>query len=195
MATATIEVINPFDQSVVRRLETDSDDRVAEALDNADRAFARWRGIPLDERRAHVRAGLETIRERREAIAREVTVQMGKPLAQALGEVDTLLDRGRQSLEDAPSALADDVLPEKAGFRRRIVHEPLGVVLNVAAWNYPLVIPINVVVPALLAGNSVLLKHSNRTGLTGQAVAAAALTALATTERGSRDGEPRDERC
>ncbi len=61
------------------------------------------------------------------------------------------------------------MLPEKAGFVRRIEHEPLGVVLNMAAWNYPLIIPINVIVPALLAGNVVLLKHSAKTPLTGQA--------------------------
>jgi acyl-CoA reductase-like NAD-dependent aldehyde dehydrogenase len=70
-------------------------------------------------------------------------------------------------LSIAAGALAPEVLPEKEGFNRRIEHVPLGVVFNLAAWNYPLLIPVNVVVPALLAGNTVLLKHSARTPLCG----------------------------
>jgi len=97
---------------------------------------------------------------------------MGRPLANARGELATMFDRADQSISDAPTALAADVLP-KDGFVRRIEHEPLGIVLDIAAWNYPLVIPINVIVPALLAGNVVLLKHSAKTPLSGQAFARA----------------------
>jgi len=171
MAQPTLKVINPFDHSVVRELDYDSDEHVDAALAAAQRASATWSRATLDERLAHVSQGLDRIRDRREEIAREVTLQMGKPLNQARAEVDTLIDRGRQSLAEAPRALADDVLPEKEGFRRRIAHAPLGVVFNVAAWNYPLVIPINVIVPALLAGNTVVLKHSRRTPLTGHSLA------------------------
>ena len=70
-------------------------------------------------------------------------------------------------LNIAPKALAPDVLPPKKGFHRRIEHEPLGIVLDIAAWNYPLLIAVNVVVPALLAGNGVLIKHSIKTPLCG----------------------------
>jgi len=71
-------------------------------------------------------------------------------------------------IECADRALAPDVLPERPGVHRRIEHVPLGVVLDLAAWNYPLLIAVNVVVPALLAGNAVLLKHSARTPLCGR---------------------------
>jgi acyl-CoA reductase-like NAD-dependent aldehyde dehydrogenase len=71
-------------------------------------------------------------------------------------------------IELAPGALADEPLPDKAGFERFIRHEPLGVVLDIAAWNYPLLIAVNVVVPAVLAGDSVLVKHSARTALCGE---------------------------
>src|SRR5262249_23051333 len=63
--------------------------------------------------------------------------------------------------------LSPEILPRQKGFVRRIEHEPLGVILNIAAWNYPLLIPCNVIIPALLAGNAVLLKHSARTPLCG----------------------------
>jgi len=173
MAQPTLKVINPFDHSVACELDYDSDERVDAAVAAAEQAFRAWSRTSLDARIAHVREALDRVQQRREEIAREVTLQMGKPLGQARAEVDTLIDRGRQSLAEAPVALADDVLPEKEGFHRRIVHAPLGVVFNIAAWNYPLVIPINVIIPALLAGNAVVIKHSRRTPLTGRALAAA----------------------
>src|SRR5258708_2261080 len=69
----------------------------------------------------------------------------------------------------APQALASDLLPPQNNFLRRIDHVPLWVILNIAAWNYSLIIPLNVIVPALLAGNVILLKHSALTPLCGQA--------------------------
>ena len=85
-------------------------------------------------------------------------------------EFKGMMDRAEYMISIAEETLAPDILPPKAGFRRRIEHVPLGVVFNVAAWNYPLLIPINVVVPALLAGNTVLLKHSAKTPLVRQAL-------------------------
>jgi acyl-CoA reductase-like NAD-dependent aldehyde dehydrogenase len=92
---------------------------------------------------------------------------MGKPIREARREVQTFFERAEHMLSIAPATLAPEVLPEKDGLHRRIEHAPLGVVLDIAAWNYPLLIPVNVVVPALLAGNTVLLKHSARTPLCG----------------------------
>jgi acyl-CoA reductase-like NAD-dependent aldehyde dehydrogenase len=114
-----------------------------------------------------VRAGLERFRSQGDTIAREVTLQMGKPIREARREVQTFFERADHMLAIAADTLAPEVLPEKDGLHRRIEHAPLGVVLDVAAWNYPLLIPVNVVVPALLAGNTVLLKHSARTPLCG----------------------------
>jgi acyl-CoA reductase-like NAD-dependent aldehyde dehydrogenase len=78
-----------------------------------------------------------------------------------------MLARVEPMLALAPRALAPTRPPEKAGFERRVEHEPLGVVLDIAAWNYPLLVPSNVVFPALVAGNAVVLKHSPKTPLTG----------------------------
>ncbi|HXN06448.1 MAG TPA: aldehyde dehydrogenase family protein, partial [Nitrospiria bacterium] len=86
---------------------------------------------------------------------------------QAKNEINTFFDRAEYMLSIAKQTLSPDILPEKEGFLRRIEHVPLGVVLNIVAWNYPLLIPVNVVVPALLSGNSVLLKHSAKTPLCG----------------------------
>jgi acyl-CoA reductase-like NAD-dependent aldehyde dehydrogenase len=163
-----LQVVNPYNQEVIRELPLDGPERVAAKVAAARAAFARWSRLPLEERTRRVQAGLERFRLRGEEIAREVTLQMGKPIGEARREVQTLFERAEHMLSIAPTTLAPDVLPEKDGLHRRIEHAPLGVVLDVAAWNYPLLIPVNVVVPALLAGNTVLLKHSARTPLCGE---------------------------
>ncbi len=163
---------NPFDQSVVAEVPYDSPEKIDAKVRAAAAAFSQWRCLTLNQRIGIVKEGLAKMRAAGEQIALDVTLQMGRPLANARGELATMFDRAEQSIADAPAALAADVLP-KNGFVRRIEHEPLGVVFDIAAWNYPLVIPINVIVPALLAGNVVLLKHSAKTPLTGIAFAEA----------------------
>ena len=121
------------------------------------------------ERARAIAAALGWFREHGERVAREVTLQMGKPLAEARGEVATLLARAEECVARAPEFLAPEVQPPLEGFVRRIEHAPLGVVLDIAAWNYPLIIAVNVVAPALLAGNAVLIKHSALTPLCAQA--------------------------
>ncbi len=163
----SLTITNPATLDVVRTIETDDAAARSRKLDGARAAFLKWRRVPLERRITEVRAAMETFRRDKEAIAREISLQMGKPVAQARGEVDTLLARVEHMLEIAPTVLAPEVLPEKPGFARRIEREPLGVVLDIAAWNYPLLVPVNVIVPALVAGNAVVLKHSPKTPLTG----------------------------
>ena len=166
--STVLTAINPFDQSTIVEIPYDSDEQIQAKVSASSLAQAKWRMLPLEERIRIVQVGLEKMRASGDQIARDVSRQMGKPLGQATGELSTMFSRAEQVLADAPLALAADVLPDN-GFTRRIEHEPLGVVLDIAAWNYPLVIPINVIVPALLAGNTILLKHSAKTPLTGQA--------------------------
>ena len=165
---AALRVVNPYTQEVLREVPLDDAGRVAEKVAAARRAFEAWSRTPLEERIRRVRAGLQRFRSFADEAARDVTLQMGKPIAQSRREVQTFFDRAEHMLAIAPRTLAPDVLPEKDGLHRRIEHAPLGVVLDIAAWNYPLLIPVNVVVPALVAGNTVLLKHSARTPLCGQ---------------------------
>jgi acyl-CoA reductase-like NAD-dependent aldehyde dehydrogenase len=171
MATprAALVIRSPLDQQVIGELPYDTPQQLDDKLAAARAAQQQWRGLKLEERAAQVREGLSRLRDDSQRIAEDVTRQMGKPLAQAKGELETLFARAEQSLRDAPAALAADVLTDQEGFVRRIELEPLGAVLVIAAWNYPLIIPINVIVPALLAGNVVILKHSGRTPLTGEA--------------------------
>ncbi|MEC9475474.1 MAG: aldehyde dehydrogenase family protein [Planctomycetota bacterium] len=165
----SLNVINPFDGSLVCSLDYDSDSDVQSKVDAAHQAQISWRQIPIDQRISIVEEGLSQFRSLARETISEVSLQMGKPISEARNELETVFDRANYMISIARESLAAEILPDKEGFHRRIEHEPLGVVLNLAAWNYPLIIPVNVVVPALIAGNTVLLKHSARTPLSGVA--------------------------
>ncbi len=162
-----LSVINPFNQEVFAEIAYDEDQRLDGKITAARRAGDKWSRLSLDERTEYVKVGLDYFHENKAAIAREISCQMGKPLYEARNEFRGFFERAEYMLAIAQETLAPDILPPKTGFERRIHHEPLGVVLDIAAWNYPLLIAVNVVVPALLAGNTVLLKHSARTPLCG----------------------------
>jgi len=162
-------LINPANETVYRTIEPTPESELASILERMRRAQQAWRDVPVERRVEICRPFLDAFRSMKEKVALEITRQMGKPIQQARREVDTMLDRAETMMRLAPGALADDVLPPKPGFRRFIRHEPLGIVLDIPAWNYPLLIAVNVVVPALLAGNAVLIKHARLTPLCGDA--------------------------
>lgn len=160
-----LKVKSPYSGALVCRLPLLDGAQVEARLKRAAEAAAPWRDTPLVVRIERVRSGIEEFRRNLESVARDITLQMGKPIAQARAEVQTMLARADHLLAAAPTSLAPVELPEANGLIRRIEHVPLGPVLTLSAWNYPLLIAVNVVVPALLAANPVLLKHSNRTPL------------------------------
>lgn len=162
---------NPYDRTEIRRLDPDNDEQMMAKLARAHEAYRAWRSVPLSERITEIEKCLKYFKLNRNGIAVDVTRQMGKPLRQARAEVDAMLHRAQTCLELAEEALAPLELSHKSGLMRRIEHQPLGVVMAIAAWNYPLLIPINVIIPGLLAGNAVLLKHSPLTWLTGRSFA------------------------
>ena len=138
-------------------------------LERLRTAQRKWRDLPIAERVEICRGFVDAFRSARENVALDITRQMGKPLSQARREVDTMLDRADTMLRLAPAALEDEILEPRPGFARFIRHEPLGIILDIPAWNYPLLIAVNVVIPALLAGNAVLIKHARLTPLCGDA--------------------------
>jgi acyl-CoA reductase-like NAD-dependent aldehyde dehydrogenase len=167
--TAKWNVINPADESVFLTVEPTSEQEVGSILARMRAAQQAWRDVPLEERVKVCGEFVGAFRAMKDKVALDITRQMGKPLIQASREVDTMLDRAETMLRLAPAALADDMLPPKEGFRRYIRREPLGIVLNIPAWNYPLLIAVNVIIPALVAGNAVLIKHARLTPLCGDA--------------------------
>ena len=157
--------ISPVDGSVyvVRELATPG--QVEAALELAVRAQRAWRRVSVAERAATLKRFCDAFEARREAIATEIAWQMGRPIRYAPNEVRSTLERARHMIAIGPEAIADIDVGRKEGFTRFLRREPLGVVFTVAAWNYPYLIAVNSVVPAILAGNVVLLKHSAQTPL------------------------------
>ena len=162
-------LVNPATEEIFRTIEPTSESELESILSRMRTAQQQWRDVPVQERVDVCRQFMDAFRAMKEAVALDITRQMGKPIGQARREVDTMLDRAETMVRLAPGSLQDDILPPKEGFRRFIRHEPLGIVLNIPAWNYPLLIAVNVIVPALLAGNAVLIKHARLTPLCGDA--------------------------
>ncbi|MES0491897.1 MAG: aldehyde dehydrogenase family protein [Leptospirales bacterium] len=162
----SIDCINPFTNKVAANYSLESD--IPKKVKLAHDAFLHWKKFPVVKRAEILKQCLNYFEQHREQIANDITEQMGKPLSQSNGEINALFERAHFLINAASESLQDDILPQKTGFNRKIVHEPLGVVLVLAAWNYPLLIAINGVLAALLSGNSVLLKHSSNTPAIGQ---------------------------
>ena len=168
-----LRVVSPADGSVVATLPLAEEARIAEVVEGAARAQARWRQVPIAERAAAVTAFVDAFVAKRDEIAAEITLQMGRPIAHSAGEVDGLEERARHMTEIAPEALGDVVPAPRDGFTRFVRRDPLGVVLTIAPWNYPYLTAVNSVVPAILAGNAVILRHSSQTPLCAERFAEA----------------------
>ncbi len=159
------QTISPVDGSVYVRRELAEGARVEAALDRAVAAQRDWRALSLAERGRYCAAMVDAMVARRDLLAEELTWQMGRPIAVAGGEIGGFEERARTMIALAESALAPIRLPDKPGFTRYISREPLGVSLIIAPWNFPFMTAVNALVPALMAGNAVILKHSAQTPL------------------------------
>lgn len=160
------QIVSPIDGRVAFEYAQLDFEEARRRVGVAREVARRWRTVALSQRVALCRGMLDRFRDRLDESAEQITRMMGKPLAQARAEFERgTVERAQYLCEIAAEALADHVLPPKPGFRRFIRREPVGVVLDIAAWNYPLLIAINVIVPAVLAGNAVLVKHAHQTAL------------------------------
>jgi len=161
----TLKVVSPVDGEVYIERPLAGEADIAAAIAAADNAGAGWRATPVDRRVELVNRAVDIFVSRREEISEEITWQMGRPIRFAPGEVAGFEERARYMASIAPEALAPVTPPAKSGFNRFIRREPLGQVFVIAPWNYPYLTSVNAVVPALLAGNTVILKHSAQTPL------------------------------
>ena len=162
--------ISPIDGSVYVQRDYANQEQIDTCLEAAHKAQKDWQALPLSQRKALCNDAVEAFVANKDTIAKELCWQMGRPIRYAAGEVSSFAERAEHMIAIADSALAPLQQEEKVGFIRYIRHEPVGVVLVIAPWNYPLHTPINVIVPALLAGNSVVLKHSSQTPLCAERI-------------------------
>jgi acyl-CoA reductase-like NAD-dependent aldehyde dehydrogenase len=161
----TLKTISPVDGRVYVERELETAAGIDRALARAQSAQRAWSATALDARRTLLGRAVDVFVAKASEIAPEISWQMGRPIRHAPGEVRGFEERARFMLQVAPEALAAITPGEKPGFVRRIKRVPLGIVAVVAPWNYPYLTAVNAVLPALIAGNAVILKHSHQTPL------------------------------
>jgi len=166
-----LTTISPVDGRVYAERSAASAAEIDGSLTRARAAQREWRAVPLAERSAIMERFCREFEQRGAQSATELSWQMGRPIRFAPSEVRGTLERARYMTGIAAAALAEVDAGPKSGFHRFIRREPLGVVFTVAAWNYPYLIAVNSVVPALMAGNAVVLKHSAQTPLCAETFA------------------------
>src|SRR5688500_12166936 len=163
MQANKISVVSPVDGSIVAERVQATTAELERAVISATLTQPMWAALPLESRAQYCHKAIDAMLAQGAAIAEEITRQMGRPLQYTPGELRGLEERARYMIDIAASELADIELPQKNGFTRFIRREPLGVALVIAPWNYPYLTAVNSIIPALMAGNSVLLKHSHQT--------------------------------
>ena len=168
---AVLKITSPVDGSVFAERELSSEQDINSAILESVKAGKTWRKQSLASRISLLSTAVDIFVQQTGDIAREITLQIGRPITFSSGEVRGVEERGRYMLECAESALSPHYPKGKEGFFRCIAREPLGIVLVIAPWNYPFLTAINCIIPALAAGNTVLLKHSSQTPLCAERMA------------------------
>jgi acyl-CoA reductase-like NAD-dependent aldehyde dehydrogenase len=169
----TLKCVSPIDGSVFAERPLAGDGEIEAALILARKAQGAWRNTAIARRQALLTKAVDAFVAKGADIAEEITRQMGRPIAYTPGEIRGFEERARHMIAIAPEALGDIAVEPKAGFTRFIRRDPLGVVFVVAPWNYPYLTAVNAIVPALMAGNAVILKHSHQTPLCAERFAEA----------------------
>jgi acyl-CoA reductase-like NAD-dependent aldehyde dehydrogenase len=174
MSARTQTTISPIDGMIYAERELATSEQIATALAQAVQAQHDWRRTPLAGRVSVCRRLNDWLQERAEEIGQELTWQIGRPIAYSPFEIQRgFNERVNYMCNIAERSLADITIEPKENFQRFIRREPLGVVLVLAPWNYPWLASVNAIVPALLAGNSVILKIAPQTPLVAERYAEA----------------------
>jgi len=166
--TYILQVNSPVDNSIYAERLYASEADISDALSNSVRAQTQWKETNIKYRKAICLRAVETMLEKQAQLGEEISWQMGRPIRYTPGEVKGFAERARVMVEIAEQKLEGITLPDKAGFTRYIERAPLGVVFSIVPWNYPYMTAVNSVIPALMAGNTVIMKPSSQTPLTAE---------------------------
>ena len=164
-----MKIVNPATGAVIADIAADNAAAVRRKYEAARAGQVRWAKVPIRKRLDAIARFRERIVAMHETLARTLTHEVGKPIRQSSNELNGLLGRIDFFLAESARALREEKVHADAEQKmdERITHEPLGVIANISAWNYPYFVGSNVFVPALIAGNAVLYKPSEFATLTG----------------------------
>ena len=164
----SIKCISPVDGSLYASRPVATKKDIAATFAAAHAAQDKWKRLPLKERAAYCSAAVDAMLAMKDEIVPELAWQMGRPVRYGAGELRGFEERARHMIAIAEGALENIVPEPKDGFLRYIKREPLGVVFTIAPWNYPYLTAVNSIIPALMAGNAVVLKHASSTLLVAE---------------------------
>ncbi len=162
-----IKLISPIDGSIYLEREAASLEEAKNTITNAKQAQKAWAARSLDERIDLVMAGVKKLHEMNDEIVFELAHQMGRPVRYG-GEFGGVNERSEYMASIAKETLAPIIIEKSDKFERYIKREPHGLVFVIAPWNYPFMTAINSIVPALIAGNAIILKHASQTLKVGE---------------------------
>ena len=162
-----LSVINPATEETIAALNQEANETLQKKFDVLQSAQPEWQKIPLAIRIECLKHFSELLEKSIEQLAATLTSEVGKPLQQSRNEINGARARVKWLTENAEKYLSDEIMNSRNGLDEKISYEPLGVICNISAWNYPYLVGVNVFVPALLAGNVVMYKPSEYSTLTG----------------------------
>ncbi|MEO5600371.1 MAG: aldehyde dehydrogenase family protein [Cyclobacteriaceae bacterium] len=162
-----MKIINPATEELIKELPEDTAASLSRKMELLRSSQQSWRQTSLVDRVQILKRFSILLEENIEALAYVLTAEVGKPLQQARNEINGARTRIYWLVENAAKYLSDEVMTRSDNIEEKILYDPLGIICNISAWNYPYLVGVNVFVPALLAGNTVMYKPSEYATLTG----------------------------
>ena len=162
-----MKIINPATEEIIGEIQEDTQESVSQKFSQLRSAQINWQQVELKDRIKTLQKFSILLEENMERLAAILTSEVGKPLQQSRNEINGARARIKWLTENAEKYLSNETMTRESGLTEMISYEPLGVVCNISAWNYPWLVGVNVFVPALMAGNAVMYKPSEYSTLTG----------------------------
>ena len=160
-------IINPATEEIITTIQEDNQALLALKFERLQKSAKQWSAVPIQKRAEILEKFVSLLKENIEELAAILTSEMGKPLQQSRNEINGAGGKALWLAQHATQYLSEEVMSVSDQMTEKIVHEPLGIICNISAWNYPYNVGVNIFVPALLAGNAVMYKPSEYATLTG----------------------------
>lgn len=162
-----MKIINPATEEIIQEIAEDNGETIQQKFQLLKRGQPAWAALPVEERIACISRFNDLLSEQKDELAKTLTSEMGKPLQQSYNELNGARNRIKFFIANSAKWLAEEWIDSNGNTKEKIVYEPLGVIANISAWNYPYLVGVNVFIPALIGGNAVLYKPSEYATLTG----------------------------
>ena len=162
-----MNIINPATEEIITSVQEDNEASLALKFGRLKKSAKVWAAVPIQTRAEILEKFVSLLKENIEELASILTSEMGKPLQQSRNEINGAGAKATWLTQHASQYLSEEIMSVSDQMTEKIVHEPLGIICNISAWNYPYNVGVNIFVPALLAGNAVMYKPSEYATLTG----------------------------